>query len=261
MISVERGHDPRDFVLMPFGGAGPLHARGVAVSLGMKEMVVPSAPGIICAQGLLVSDLKEDFVTSRRFALNAGGLTILASALEELNTKAMNWFESEKTPTNGRQVQLVVDARYVGQNFELAVPVATAASLTSRDVPDVPTVRTAFCQAHDQAYGYASETDPIEIVNVRLTASASLHKFEDKASLDGDPGKPQVRDVRPVFFDDETPVETRIFDRAEMRPGQKIAGPAVLEQMDTTTPVYPDDMAEMTPDGHLIITINPEVFA
>ena len=113
MISVERGHDPRDFVLMPFGGAGPLHARGVAVSLGMKEMVVPSAPGIICAQGLLVSDLKEDFVTSRRFALNAGGLTILASALEELNTKAMNWFESEKTPTNGRQVQLVVDARYV----------------------------------------------------------------------------------------------------------------------------------------------------
>ena len=61
-ISVERGHDPRDFVLMPFGGAGPLHARDVAVSLGMKEMVVPAAPGIVCAQGLLVSDLKEDFV-------------------------------------------------------------------------------------------------------------------------------------------------------------------------------------------------------
>ena len=68
-ISVERGHDPRDFVLMPFGGAGPLHARDVAVSLGMKEMVVPAAPGIVCAQGLLVSDLKEDFVVSRRIAL------------------------------------------------------------------------------------------------------------------------------------------------------------------------------------------------
>jgi N-methylhydantoinase A len=261
MISVERGHDPRNFVLMPFGGAGPLHARDVAVSLGMKEMVVPSAPGIVCAQGLLVSDLKEDFVISRRFALNAGGLTILASALEELNTKAKDWFESEKISTNGRQVQLVVDARYVGQNFELTVPVATAASLTSRDVPDVAAVTTTFCQAHDQAYGYASETDPIEIVNVRLTVSASLHKFEDKASLDGDPGEPQVLDVRPVFFDDETPVETRIFDRTGMRPGQKVLGPAVLEQMDTTTPVYPGDMAEMTPDGHLIITIDPEVFA
>ena len=257
-ISVERGHDPRDFVLMPFGGAGPLHARDVAVSLGMKEMVVPAAPGIVCAQGLLVSDLKEDFVTSRRIALDTAGLGILAETLEDLNAKALDWVESESAPVDGRRVQLVVDARYVGQNFELAVPVAEGATLASGDVPNIADMTAAFCAAHDQAYGYASDTDPIEIVNVRLSASAKLHKFEDKAAPSGDAGAPSARDTRQVYFTEEAPVEARIYDRAEMRPGQSVTGPAVIEQMDTTTPVYPGDVAKMTPDGHLIITINPE---
>lgn len=260
-ISVERGHDPRDFVLMPFGGAGPLHARDVAVSLGMKEMVVPAAPGIVCAQGLLVSDLKEDFVASRRIALDAVGIEILKETLTDLGAKASEWFDHESAPTGGRRVQLVVDARYVGQNFELAVPVAEGTTLAAADVPDAAAVHAAFCAAHDQAYGYASENDPVEIVNVRLSASAKLHQFEDKPAVSGEPGAPEVRDRRQVYFNDESPVVARIYDRAEMRPGQIVEGPAVLEQMDTTTPVYPGDVAKMTPDGHLIITIDPEAFA
>lgn len=257
-ISVERGHDPRDFVLMPFGGAGPLHARDVAVSLGMKEMVVPAAPGIVCAQGLLVSDLKEDFVVSRRIALDDTGIGALAQTLADLHTKAVDWFAKEKAPETDRSVQLIVDARYVGQNFELAVPVAAGAQLSVNDVPNAQTVTKAFCDAHDQAYGYASETDPVEIVNVRLSARAKLHTFEDKPAVDSEIDEPQVRDTRLVYYDTDAPVESRIYDSAEMRPGQRIIGPAVLEQMDTTTPVYPGDVAEMTPDGHLIITIKPE---
>ena len=257
-ISIERGHDPRDFVLMPFGGAGPLHARDVAVSLGMKEMVVPGAPGIVCAQGLLVSDLKEDFVSSRRIALKSENIDVLAKILEELHAKAAVWFEGEKAPAEGRRVQLHVDARYVGQNFELAVSVAQGEQLSAADVPNAAAITKAFCDAHEQAYGYASETDPIEIVNIRLSASAKLHTFEDKPAVSGDAGEPVMREKRMVYFDEENPVETQIYDRAEMRPGQRVTGPAVLEQMDTTTPVYPGDVAEMTPDGHLIITINPE---
>ena len=260
-ISVERGHDPRDFVLMPFGGAGPLHARDVAVSLGMKEMVVPSAPGIVCAHGLLVSDLKEDFVTSRRIPLNVDGVQALSQVLGDLNESANDWFVDESAPTDSRRVQLVVDARYVGQNFELAVPIAEGSSLAANDVSDVETLTAKFCEVHEQAYGYASETDPIEFVNIRLSASATLHRFEDKPAVAGDPGVPVARDFREVYFDEEAPVRSQIFDRAEMRSGQKVVGPAILEQMDTTTPVYPGDVAEMTPDGHLIITINPEVFA
>lgn len=257
-ISVERGHDPRDFVLMPFGGAGPLHARDVAVSLGMKEMVVPAAPGIVCAQGLLVSDLKEDFVISRRIALNTEGIVILTEALDRLYVNAVNWFDSENAPTEGRQVRLVVDARYVGQNFELAVPIAEGAQLSGSDVPDLDAMQKAFCRAHEKAYGYASESDPVEIVNVRLSASAKLYRFEDKATISGEPSIPEVRDRRQVYFNDEFPVLAKIYSRAEMRPGQIVEGPAVLEQMDTTTPIYPGDVANMTPDGHLIITIDPE---
>ncbi len=257
-ISVERGHDPRDFVLMSFGGAGPLHARDVAVSLGIHEMVVPAAPGIVCAQGLLVSDLKEDFVSSRRFAIDEDGVKVLALTLEELHDRAVEWFDGEDAPQSGRHVQLVVDARYVGQNFELAVPVAGGSTLSGTDVPNAANLHAAFCQAHDVAYGYSSDTDPIEIVNVRLSASAKLHDFPDKPEVTGDPGTPSPRDRRPVYFEAHEPVEARIYDRAEMRPGQSITGPAVIEQMDTTTPVYPGDVAEMTPDGHLIIKIHME---
>jgi N-methylhydantoinase A len=254
-ISVERGHDPRDFVLMPFGGAGPLHARDVAISLGIQEMVVPAAPGIVCAQGLLVSDLKEDFVTSRRFDVDAAGMMILADALAGLDARAGDWFKRENAPDEGRQLRLVVDARYVGQNFELAVPVATGATLGASDIPDPIRMHAAFREAHDIAYGYASEDDPIEIVNVRLSASARLYVERDTVAPARSTVEPTPNGQRPVFFDGEAAVEAALFSRDGLESGQIIQGPAIIEQLDTTTPIYPGDRAEVTPDGHLIITI------
>jgi len=131
-ISVERGHDPRGFVLMPFGGAGPLHAREVAVSLGMTEMVVPAAPGIVCAQGLLVSDLKEDFVSSQRFRMDDDGVQVLIRMLEGLHDKATEWFDGEKVSADGRRFELVVDARYVGQRQAAPVRGQAAGQWQSR---------------------------------------------------------------------------------------------------------------------------------
>lgn len=254
-ISVERGHDPRDFVLMPFGGAGPLHARDVAVALGMSEMVIPAAPGIVCAHGLLVSDLKEDFVSSRRFALDDEGVLVLAETAEELSDRAEEWMEHEHAPVDGRNMSLVMDARYVGQNFELAVPVASAPKLGAGDVPNANELHASFCSAHEVAYGYASETDPIEIVNIRLSASAKLHREAERVANEGEVSEPTPRDSRPVFFDAGTAVEASIYDRADFIAGQIIEGPAIIDQMDTTTPLYPGDSAEVTPHGHLIIHI------
>lgn len=254
-ISVERGHDPRDFVLMPFGGAGPLHARDVAVSLGMAEMVVPAAPGIVCAQGLLVSDLKEDFVTSRRFDLDRDGIAALTASLAELQTRAIKWFKDENAPKDGRRLELVVDARYVGQNFELAVPVAGGETLGAGDIPHETLLHARFCEAHETAYGYASEDDPVEIVNVRLSASARLHSNVDAPAGAGEKAAPKPRDARPVYFEADAPVEAQVYNRADLRAGHRIEGPAIVEQLDTTTPIYPGDVAEVTPDGHLIIKI------
>ncbi len=257
-ISVERGHDPRDFVLMPFGGAGPLHARDVAISLGIGEMIVPAAPGIVCAQGLLVSDLKEDFVASRRILVSDRGVDEIGAGVEALNAEALAWFEAESTLVEGRKVELVLDARYVGQNFELAVPVAEGALLGSADIPGAGALSRMFCEAHEMAYGYASAADPVEIVNLRLTARAKLHEFADKRASPGDPGRPEPHEVREVYFEAGAPVAADIYDRATLLPGQRIHGPAIVEQLDTTTPVYPDDMAEVTADGHLIIRIGAE---
>ncbi len=257
-ISVERGHDPRDFVLMPFGGAGPLHARDVAVSLGMDEMVVPAAPGIVCAQGLLVSDLKEDFVASRRFGLDDQGVELLGQALNDLSIRAGKWFEDEKAPDHGRHLELVVDARYVGQNFELAVPVAGGVTLGAGDLPDAVHMHARFCDAHETAYGYASADDPVEIVNVRLSARARLHRDEEKPIAESDTSAPHPRGQRAVFFDADEAVHSNVYSRAELKPGQSVIGPAIIEQLDTTTPVYPGDRADVTKDGHLIIRIGVE---
>ena len=258
IISVERGHDPRDFVLMPFGGAGPLHARDVAIALGIDEIVVPAAPGIVCAQGLLVSDLKEDFVVSRRIALDAEGVSHLGGTVLNLGKQANEWFEAEAATAQERSVELIVDARYKGQNFELAVSVAEAGSINPADLPGADDLHAKFCEAHDQAYGYASASDPVEIVNIRMTAKAKLHRFEDMLPVSGDPGVPKPREQREVYFYDDSPLIANVYDRADLVAGQKIMGPAIVEQLDTTTPIYPGDVAEVTPDSHLIIALNVE---
>ena len=113
------------FTLMAFGGAGPLHARDVALALGIREILVPAVPGILCAQGLIVSDLKEDFVASERIAGDAAGHERLAGHVDALTARACAWFDAEGVPARSRRFDLAVDARYVGQNFELAVPIAT----------------------------------------------------------------------------------------------------------------------------------------
>src|SRR5947209_1652729 len=118
-VSVERGHDPRAFALLPFGGAGPLHATDVAKSLGITKCLVPFAPGILCAQGLIVSDLRETFVRTAITPLDEKRRDEVGTRIGEVKTQADAWFEAEQVETEKRSIDIVLDARYVGQNFEL----------------------------------------------------------------------------------------------------------------------------------------------
>ena len=279
-ISVERGYDPREFTLMAFGGAGPLHARDVALALGMREILVPAAPGILCAQGLIVSDLKEDFVASERIPGDAAGLRRLASLVDALTARALAWFGTEGVPPPSRRLELAVDARYVGQNFELAVPIATqggggpagqgerarqigpagatAGSEGARGrlpVPAPDALRDRFLEVHESAYGYANPHDPIEIVNVRLTARGRLFE-EPAASETGDPGPlPEPFERRPVRFTPEHAADCPVYDRESLRAGHTLKGPAIVEQLDSTTPIFPQDEAVVDPAGNLVIHI------
>ena len=258
-ISVERGYDPRQCVLMPFGGAGPLHARDVSINLGISEMIIPAAPGIVCAQGLLVSDLKEDFVVSRRLALTDEALPELQKVIRDLETSAGNWFTRENITPDARNLKLSLDARYAGQNFELSVPLVEGQKIEVSELNQTQSIHQKFCEVHEQAYGYASEADPVEIVNVRLTAIAKLFEFSSKYSANNTPRPPKADGERPVYFENpDKPTIAKCFNRASLVPGQEIHGPAIIEQLDTTTPVYPGDIAKVSADGHLIISILSE---
>ena len=255
-ISVERGHDPRGYALMAFGGAGPLHARDVAKSLDMAEIIVPPAPGILCAEGLIVSDLKEDFVRALRMPLDTGGRDRLAAEADALLAEAEAWFTDEAVPTEGRRFDLRLDLRYVGQNFELSVPMAAGDWQARGGVPAPEALRQAFFEAHDTAYGYHNPEDPIETINLRLTAYGRLRPEAEEATRSVTPPLPAPKGHRPVIFEDpERPSPTAVWDRADLAPGQAIAGPAIIDQLDATTPIYPGDRARIDAAGNLVIAL------
>ncbi len=255
-ISVERGHDPREYKLMPFGGAGPLHAVEVARVLGMSEIVVPIAPGILCAQGLIVSDLKEDFVRSGRFPVDAAGETRLMRMLEELAKDARGWFRAEQIEPGDQRLTVTLDARYMGQNFELPVEFHDAEPGVLPSPADADAVIDRFNAAHERHYGFHSADEPVEIVNIRLTATGRLDAMQAPQAAPMSDATPTAVDTRAVWFDDDNPAETPIYDRATLTAGMSFLGPAVVEQLDSTTIVFPGDDVSVDSSMNLIISVD-----
>ncbi len=258
-ISVERGHDPREYCLMPFGGAGPLHARDVATSLGIREILVPPAPGIVCAQGLIVSDLLEDFVASQRRPLVPEEMAGLSESVAALLLRASDWFEGESLPIEGRRLALRLDLRYVGQNFELAVEMAEGDGGAKVSLPSIDEIKDRFFQAHEQAYGYFNPDDPIEVVNCRLNARGRLYRAAEATGHGGATAEPHPVARRPVHFSVDGAVDTPVYARGDLPPGFTFFGPAIVEQLDTTTPIYPGDRAHVDHAGNLLISIEGTV--
>ena len=256
-ISVERGHDPRSYCLMPFGGAGPLHARDVAHSLGIREILVPPAPGIICAHGLVVSDLLEDFVDSVRLEVNDDGMAEIGDRLDALVARARAWYEQENLMPQTRTMQIRLDMRYVGQNFELAVPLDTPDA--SGPSVDLEELRSRFFDVHEKTYGYFNPDDPIEIMNFRLTASGRLFPLAEDPSLQASVSPPVPSRSRQVVFDGDVAVDCPVFERKGLLAGQHVTGTAVIDQLDATTVLFPGDRAEVNGTGTLLINIGEKI--
>jgi N-methylhydantoinase A len=256
-ISVERGHDPRNYCLLPFGGAGPLHASEVARALGISRFLVPAAPGILCAQGLIASDLKDEMVRSARVRLEEESLGRIRDILECLMKDADAWFARELVKLADRKVNVSFDMRYVGQNFELAVPVGMVRGGKFPTLGSAEKLRSRFFAVHDQFYGFHNDDDPVEIINVRLTVSAALTRIAQPKSAKFNSARPQPFENRRVWFTRERAVKTPIYDRAELRPGQTIAGPAIVDQFDSTTVLYPGDGLNVDHNGNLLVKVGP----
>ncbi len=250
-VSVERGHDPRDYALMPFGGAGPLHAAEVARSLGMSEIIVPEAPGILCAEGLIVSDLKEDFTKTVHLPLTAATGAEVSAAIAELTDRAADWFDREQVAPEVRTLAVTLDLRYVGQNYELPVTLQDASSF------ELDAVRQLFFEAHRRFYGFHDPDDPVELITVRVTARGATGEPEDRRAERASAGATAALEKRPVWFESDAPVETPVYERAAFRPGNTLVGPAIIEQFDSTTVLHPGDGLRVDDARNLIITVTP----
>ena len=255
VVSVERGYDPRDFTLVAFGGAGPLHATEVAAELGARRVLIPEAPGILCALGTLTTDLRTDYVRSVIVRTARTKPEQLNSVWEELESRAARWLEAEAVPVDRRLLDRSVDMRYVGQNYEIKV-----AALAGRwEEVTLGEMEARFHEEHRRTYGYSAPGEPTQIINLRVTAYGFIPKGDLGRQALAD-GSPEDRlGERPVYWSrDSGFVPTPVYNRGRLKPGQTVEGPAILEQMDSTTVLGPGQKATVDQYRNLRVEIEAE---
>jgi N-methylhydantoinase A len=247
VISVERGEDPRDCALFAFGGGGPLHAAEVAEAIDMRRVIVPPHPGLMSAIGLLAADIRADFGLTCLTDATPSGWLAVAAALTELLTRAHAWAADEKLDPATLLIDRILELRYRGQSSELRIPLPDdAADPLSHTV-------AGFHAEHQRRFGYAMTERPVEIVTARLTAVAPRPAPPPEAiPAPGDMPLATPR-VRPVWFAATGFVATPIHDRDAIRRTDRIAGPAIIEQMDTTTVVPPGWTATVDAAANLLL--------
>ncbi len=249
VVSVERGHDPRDFALLPFGGAGPLHGGALARLLGMSTIVVPPGPGVLSALGLLVSNLKAEFTRTCLQKAGTFDAGIVGGVFAELEAEAIGWLDAEGVPEEARNVTWHASLRYQHQGFELNVPWA------SREVDPASAAATvaAFHRLHERLYTFAQEDTPVEIVTLRVDArgifpTPAMQELPPAGALE------QARaGTQPMFLEGGR-AEAGIYLRERLGAGARIEGPAILTQLDATTLVLPGQTGVVDRFGNLIVS-------
>lgn len=239
-VSVQRGHDPREFTLVAFGGAGPLHAVELAEDLNIPEIIIPPAPGLGSAFGLLEADMRQDYVQTFLGELRPEAFTRMRETFRQMERQGMDFLgpgEARFLPS--------LDLRYLGQGYELEIPFADS----------FETIAAAFHQAHQQQYGFQRPEISIEIVNLRLAAVRGVKKYS-AIELPAGPPSPSaaLKGSRRVYLAGQY-LECAIYDRARLQPGHRWSGPAIIEQPDTTTLLFPGHQARVDGFGNIIIRI------
>lgn len=249
-VSVERGLDPREFSLVPFGGAGPLHTGLLLRHMDLKQGIVPLRPGLFSADGLLVAGLRSDH-----------SQTVLAEAAEAAYPALIEWFEqtsresraqleADGVPADHIREEASVDCRYRGQGFELGIPISDWGPESLRRIPEL------FHEAHRERYGHSNLEEPVEIVTIRLASTGEIDRIEER-----------VEPVPPTGLPDEAIVARReialpghgrrsvpVVERSRIPAGARFEGPAVIQQMDATTVILPEQRVEALSTLDLIVT-------
>ena len=248
-ISLERGYDPREFTLIPFGGAGPMHACELAAELGIPRVLMPGHPGILSALGVAIADVVKDY--SRTVMLRGGDLdkVRLEEEFHGMEQLARAELVEEGLPADAMTPRRFLDVRYVGQSFELTLD---CPSLTGRgDL--MRSIASEFYAAHLQRFGYADRALPVEVVNLRLKLELAVDKplLEPAPDSGSDAAHAVISTADVVFAGGMVP--TTLYNRDRLRTGNRITGPALLLQLDTTIVVPPGWNGEVDPYGNLLL--------
>jgi N-methylhydantoinase A len=244
IVSVERGHDPREFALIAFGGAGPVHAAALAAELQIPEVIVPPASGAFSALGLVASDLKRDYSRTLYADLRALDPALAAAALAEIEATASEWLAAVAIPPARRVLLRAADLRYRRQAYELTVPMAPGA--ITRESLD--RLAAAFHEKHRQTYAHANLEEPVQLVNLRLTAIGRLPGL----TLAQPPAAAATRcRMREVWFPEIGSAPCPVHWRDGLAAGETLAGPAIIEAMDSTIVVPPGWIASVDGQGYI----------
>ncbi len=250
-VSVEKGYDPRDCVLVPSGGGGALHAMAIARELSVPRVIIPPMPAHFSAFGMLLADLKHDYVQTFVRELTETTGAQIADAFASLEKSAVDILTEEGAAPGQMVLRRFLDMRYRGQEYTLPVPITE----DLRGVTDFSAIRTRFDRLHQEHYGHSAPNEPVMMVNLRLSA---LGRFENRLPL-GAPSRAEDRGERgrrPVIFDaGEKALTCPIYLRSGFKPGDRLEGPAVIEEMGATILLYPGDKMETNEFGHLVIDV------
>ena len=251
LVSIQRGYDPRDFALVAFGGAGPMHANRLAAELGIPAVVVPQSPGVASALGMLVTDLRHDYRLTRMQPLEQADLEDLNAVFNDFRRCAQKALGEEGFMKEAILLRPYTDLRYFGQSWKLPI------ELPDEELSEahLKAVRADFDARHEQLYGYKVPEEPVEIVNLGLSAIGIIPKPRlIEVSVGGSSPEAAYTGSRPVYFADLGEfVECPVYRRYQLAQGNLIRGPAVIEEMDSNSIIHSGYSAEVVRHGTLII--------
>jgi N-methylhydantoinase A len=253
-VTTERGLDVGQFSLVAYGGAGPLHAAMLARELRIARVVVPAAPGHFSACGMLVADLRRDFVNTWFMPLADASFADMESLYGEMEARGRQAVAQSRVAIAGVSVQRSADMRYVGQEHAVTVDLP----LDLFRARDRAGIKSRFDAVHETRYGYGAPGEKAEIVSLRTAVAGTMRKpsFEPIARGEEKPPDRALRGARPVYFAQANGlIDTPTHDRASLLAGNRIAGPALIEEHASTTVVHPGDVVVVDAFGNLVIDI------
>ena len=250
VVSVERGYDPRDFGLVAFGGAGPMHANALADVMGSYPLVIPPGPGVMSAFGFLTSDIQNEFSETYLETDQDVDGTDVYDELMSLKAEATEWLESEGVDETNHAFEYYAECRYFRQDIQMSIPIDVG---NLRSDTGLAGIKDGFEARHDRRFGFSLDA-PLEIANLRAIGKGTIEgvTIEEAEPGGSDPSEARVG-TEEVYFDGAWR-ETPIYDRTKLQPGNEVAGPAIVVEDDSTVVIQPDHVARV--DRYANIEVN-----